>query len=74
MRLTAKGQVTVPVALRRAKGIGPQDRVEWAEHPDGLLLRKAEAKPGQGLLAQMRQGGRAKGHTAQWLKLTRGDA
>ncbi len=71
MRLTSKGQVTVPVRLRRQAGIGPQDTVEWEARPEGLLLRKATETPGRGLIDQMRRGGRVKGSTAHWLKLTR---
>lgn len=71
MRLTSKGQVTVPVSLRRQAGIGPQDRVEWEARADGLLLRKATDTPGRSLIDQMRRGGRVKGKTARWLRVTR---
>lgn len=71
MRLTSKGQVTVPVELRRRAGIGPQDHVEWEARPEGLLLRKADETPGRSLIAQMVRGGRVKGTTAKWLKLAR---
>ena len=73
MKLTSKGQVTVPVSLRRAAGIGPCDEVQWSEHPKGLLLSKADPdKAGSAIIARMRRGGRVKGSTAHWLRLTRG--
>ncbi len=61
----------IQAAMRRAASRGPQDRVEG--HPDGRLLRKTAAQPRRGTIEQMRRGGRAKGSTAKWLKLTRNE-
>jgi AbrB family looped-hinge helix DNA binding protein len=36
-RLTSKGQVTVPAALRRAAGLKPGDRVFMQIDPDGSI-------------------------------------
>jgi bifunctional DNA-binding transcriptional regulator/antitoxin component of YhaV-PrlF toxin-antitoxin module len=74
MRLTSKRQVTVPADLCRAKGLRPHDEVEWAEHQDGLLLRKPKSRAtGPDLIQQMQQGGPIAGTTEEKLRFTRGD-
>lgn len=48
MRLTEKGQVTVPKRVRDALGIGPGSEVEFALDGDGARLVKLEPeKPGE---------------------------
>jgi AbrB family looped-hinge helix DNA binding protein len=41
--LTRKGQVTIPVAVRRAMGLQPRDKVRFEYDPDGgvAVLRRA---------------------------------
>ena len=40
-KITSKGQVTVPLAIRQQLGIRTGDRVEWTPREDGVLeLRK----------------------------------
>lgn len=43
-RMTQKGQVTVPVAVRRALGLKPRDRVEFAIEDGRAVLRKAASQ------------------------------
>ena len=45
MRVTEKGQVTIPKNVRLHLGIGPGSQVEFTFVEDGALLRKAE--PGE---------------------------
>ena len=41
-KITAKGQTTLPAAVRADLGVGPGDRVEYIRQPDGqYMLRKA---------------------------------
>ena len=40
-RLTAKSQTTVPLAVRRALGIGPGDKVAWAIDSQRAVLTRA---------------------------------
>ena len=41
-KITAKGQTTLPAAVRADLGVGPGDRVEYIRQPDGqYILRKA---------------------------------
>ena len=39
MRVTSKGQVTIPVAIRRKYGIAADVEVEWVETDDGPMIR-----------------------------------
>lgn len=40
-RLTSQGQISVPAEVRRKLGVGPGSVLEWEEHGDTLLVRKA---------------------------------
>jgi antitoxin PrlF len=40
-RLTSKGQVTVPVQIRRKLGLRAGDRVEFAENGNETVIRRA---------------------------------
>jgi AbrB family looped-hinge helix DNA binding protein len=43
-RLTAQGQISVPVEVRRRLGIAPGSVIEWDEAPDGnVVVRRAGA-------------------------------
>lgn len=73
MKLTSKGQLTVPQALRVKYGLVEHAEVECVAHPDGVLVRKlGKQARGQRVLEALKSGGKVKGSTAQWLKLTRG--
>jgi AbrB family looped-hinge helix DNA binding protein len=39
-KITTKGQVTIPLAVRRRLGIGPGDEIEFRETKKGFLLAK----------------------------------
>ncbi len=41
MRVTQKGQVTIPLAIRERVGILPDTEVEFSVRGDTVLLRKA---------------------------------
>lgn len=40
-KVTAQGQISVPVEVRRKLGIGPGSVLEWDEYGDGILVRRA---------------------------------
>lgn len=46
MRVTSKGQVTIPQAMRRRQGIGGGTQVDFAERGSDIIVRKAA--PGRG--------------------------
>lgn len=39
VKITSKRQVTFPARVLKALGVGPGDRLELQEAPDGFLLR-----------------------------------
>lgn len=75
MRMTSKGQVTIPAELRDQFGLGPGEEVEVVAAEEGALVRRATGKTGRGaeLVARLRD--RADGElTADAvLRLTRGE-
>lgn len=40
-RLTAQGQISVPVDVRRKLGVGPGSVLEWEEDGDRIIVRRA---------------------------------
>jgi len=40
-RVTAQGQVSVPVAVRKALGVGPGSVLEWEQEGDKVVVRRA---------------------------------
>ena len=40
-KVTAQGQISVPVEVRRKLGIGPGSVLEWEEEGDAFVVRKA---------------------------------
>ena len=73
MKITAKGQVTIPQHLREKAGIVPGSEVEFVEERGRLYLRKIKGKgPGKQLVARMRGRGSVRLSTDEILALTRG--
>ena len=62
MRVTEKGQITIPKDLRDALGIGAGSEVEFARENDTLVVRKVADGPGRG--AQLAQRLRGRGDVA----------
>ena len=42
--VTSKGQITIPVEVRRAMGLKPQDRVVFTVLPDGTTVMRAKTR------------------------------
>jgi antitoxin PrlF len=42
--VTSKGQITIPVEVRRAMGLKPQDRVVFTLMPDGTTVMRAKTR------------------------------
>jgi len=40
-KLTAQGQISVPVEIRRKLGVGPGSVLEWEEEEDRVVVRRA---------------------------------
>jgi bifunctional DNA-binding transcriptional regulator/antitoxin component of YhaV-PrlF toxin-antitoxin module len=75
MKITDKGQVTIPPAMRRKHGLLPQREVKFVDQPDGILIVKAtKLTRGKRVLAALLRGAKVKGNTHDWLRLTRSAA
>ena len=60
MRITSKGQVTIPIEIRERVGLLPGTEVEFdVVHGDAVRLRRAEHAPGRGVAIVDRLRGRA---------------
>ena len=75
MRVTEKGQITIPKELRDALGIGGGTEVDVERRGDTIVVRKAERGPtrGQLLADRLRGRGDVAMTTDEIMALTRGD-
>jgi len=75
MKITEKGQVTIPKAIRDKMGFLPQTEVEFVVSRDRVVLRKVDGKRRRGkkLVAAMRGRATRKMCTEEIMALTRGE-
>jgi AbrB family looped-hinge helix DNA binding protein len=76
MRITSKGQVTIPVELREKAGLLPHTEVEFELDGKGVRIRRARApRGGRGAAVLERLRGKAtvKMSTDEIMALTRGE-
>jgi AbrB family looped-hinge helix DNA binding protein len=45
LKIDKSGRIVVPKLLRERLGLKPDTALEAVEHPDGLLLKRAEQRP-----------------------------
>lgn len=78
MRITSKGQVTIPQAVREQTGLLPETEVEFVVERDGVRIVKvrSERRPTRGartVSGLRRAGGHVTMSTDQIMALTRGE-
>jgi antitoxin PrlF len=76
VKLTSKGQVTIPRALRERFGLHPATEVTFEAVPEGVLVRAAPAARRRRLqewIRRARGSATGKRSTAEILRLTRGE-
>lgn len=75
MRVTEKGQITIPKELRDALGIGAGTEVEFERRREAILVRKAKTGTTRGarLVDRMRGRGDVEMTTDEIMALTRTD-
>jgi AbrB family looped-hinge helix DNA binding protein len=73
MRVTSKGQVTIPIEVRQKAGLLPDTEVEFVVKGNTVIVRKVEKTPRRGrrLLAIMRGKATARLSTDEIMALTR---
>jgi AbrB family looped-hinge helix DNA binding protein len=76
MRITSKGQVTIPLALRKKAGLLPHTEVEFEFDGKAVRIRPARRKTGitrgERIVAHLRGRGDGKLTTDEIMALTRG--
>jgi len=75
MKVTTKGQVTIPVRIRDYLGIAPHCDVDFSIREEQVVLTKPQesSKGGRDKFASMRGILGRELTTDQWMKATRGD-
>jgi AbrB family looped-hinge helix DNA binding protein len=77
MRLTSKGQVTIPLPIREKLGLLPMSEVEFDVVGDSVRMRKKTSRPGRGrgheMLEAMKKAPRPSMSTDELMQLTRGE-
>ena len=76
MKVTSKGQVTIPIELRERLGLLPETEVDFELDGDAVRIRRA-SRPGGGargaaIIAHLRGRGTVRMSTDEILALTRG--
>jgi AbrB family looped-hinge helix DNA binding protein len=73
MKITSKGQVTIPVEIRQKLGLTPNTEVEFEVTGDSVYLKKARVKPtpGKSLVEIMRGKATVKMTTNKIMAVTR---
>lgn len=76
MKITTKGQVTIPQDIRTRMGLPPHTEVDFEIRGDVVVLKKAERnrRRGRGLVEHLRGRGTVQMSTDEIMALTRGDA
>ena len=76
MRITSKGQVTIPMEIREKLGLLPATEVEFELEGESVRIRKAAVSRGltrgQALVAHLRGRGTRRITTDEIMRLTRG--
>ena len=74
MKITSKGQVTIPLEVREKMGFLPDTEVEFKISGNTVLLKKArsQSKCSRDLIARMRGKATVKMATNEIMALTRG--
>lgn len=76
MKITTKGQVTIPQHIREELGLMPNTDVEWELRDGEAVLQKAQGghqRRGRALIEHMRGRGTVRMSTDEIMALTRGE-
>ncbi|HYG74194.1 MAG TPA: AbrB/MazE/SpoVT family DNA-binding domain-containing protein [Planctomycetota bacterium] len=74
MKITSKGQVTIPLEVRERAGFLPETEVEFVISGDRVYIQKKKVKTrGRRIVAALRGKGDVKMTTDEIMALTRGE-
>lgn len=74
MRITSKGQVTIPVEIRERLGLLPNSEVEFSVEGNAVRIRRARGRQqrGRSIVERLKGKATARMTTDQIMALTRG--
>lgn len=74
MRITSKGQVTIPIEIREKMGLLPDTEVQFEVERNAVRLKKAgpQSRRSRDLIARLRGKGNVRMTTDEIMALTRG--
>jgi AbrB family looped-hinge helix DNA binding protein len=74
MRITSKGQVTIPIEIREKMGLFPDTEVQFEVERNTVRLKKAgsQSRRSRDLIARLRGKGNVRMTTDEIMALTRG--
>ncbi|MDI6756304.1 MAG: AbrB/MazE/SpoVT family DNA-binding domain-containing protein [Thermodesulfobacteriota bacterium] len=74
MRITSKGQVTIPIEIREKMGLLPDTEVQFEVERNTVRLKKAgsQSRRSRDLIARLRGKGNVRMTTDEIMALTRG--
>jgi len=73
MRLTIKGQVTIPIHIRKKLGLSNYSEVEFVEEKGRVIVKKIQAGKANTRFRNLRGIGKVRMTTDEILRLTRGN-
>ena len=75
MKITSKGQVTIPIEVRKKMGFFPDSEVEFVVQGTMVILQKATGSKGRGqkIIERMRGQATIRMSTDEIMALTRGE-
>lgn len=73
MKITSKGQVTIPLLIRKEFGLKPGTEVEFVAEGKKVVLKRCEGDAIEAWLKGATGVAKGKTTTAKIMKLTRGD-
>lgn len=76
MRMTEKGQVTIPIEMREQLGLMPGDEIEFHQEGEAVVLKRGRSTPSRGRRLVEHLMGRAGSEgmsTDEIMALTRGE-
>ena len=75
MKITSKGQVTIPLAIREKLGLLPETEVEWEVRGDAAVVRRVDGRQrrGRAIVEQLTGRGTGTLSTDEIMALMRGE-
>lgn len=64
-KITAQGQISIPLEVRRKLGVGPGTILEWSEQGDAVVVRRASTYSSEDVHRAIFPAGKPAAHSAE---------